>query len=883
MKWNPIPSSDRSGLSDPSTGVQPLSLRMRFFLGIGLILLAFCFICAYVIYRQGRLLLESAAQGKSEIVINAVEASQNYVRDVLRPRLYQVLGHDAFVLEGMSTSFVARSVMDRFNASMPEYQYRRVAIGARNPKSEANEHEVQMIRRFAAHPEERDWRGIIKTGAESHFMHFRPVYFRESCLHCHGAVEDAPKAMLDLYGRDKGFDRKEGDLAGVIAVGISMDVALSELKGKALSVFMSSFFFAALLFLLISSLFNRLVAHDLRKVLDVFKEGLGEELDPGKAGSGDSSAMTGLGAVPKDLAWADELRHFEALHGKDEVEVITLAARSMAEKLRDNRVRLEQNAEMLERTVLERTRELRESEERLRTQVIVRNRELHTLNTLAELTTQSESLSAILPDVMEQTLSLISARGAGLYLFDEDGSQLRLQCSRGADHLVDRLEFDPSICTLIHDAGSDDPLSSLREAACGHISLLDSPGKRPTLNIPLCCRSRVLGVMTFLDVDFREVTPALHELLFSVGRQIGIAVESLQNVGKLLQSKELLQSVFDSITDMVILMDRDFRIRMVNKAYLRRYGLGEADVLGERCNEILLTDVCPFPDCGMRKAFESRQPVLEEVTTATGEIFLIHFYPVADERGEVTSMVRYARDITQQKRVEQHIQNTEKLASVGQLAAGIAHEINNPLGVILCYTDLLKRQLEPNPQASSDVATIEKHTLNCKRIVSDLLKFARGESGSRQLKAINRSIEEAVAMVSHQFSRQDIEIALDLDTELPLLNMDEDKLKQVFVNLLVNAQQAMADKGTIRIRSRFLAESNQIELRFRDSGKGIPPDIQKRIFDPFFSTKDASEGTGLGLSVSYGIVRDHQGEILVESEPGQGTEFTILLPVSEGV
>ncbi|MHC1745129.1 MAG: DUF3365 domain-containing protein [Syntrophobacteraceae bacterium] len=882
MQWNRAASIDQSEPSAPATSAHSLSLRMRFFLGIGLILLGFCLICAYIIYRQGRLLLESAAQSKSEIVINAVEASQNYVRDVLRPRLYQVLGHDAFVLEGMSTSFVARSVMDRFNASMPEYRFRRVAIGARNPASEANENEVQMIRRFAAHPEERDWRGTIKSGGESHFMLFRPVYFRQSCLHCHGDVDDAPKAMLELYGREKGFGRKEGDLAGVIAVGISMDVALSELKGKALSVFMSSFFFAAILFLLISSLFNRLVAHDLRKILNVFKGGLGEETDTGKTGSGEPKAMTGLGAVPTGLAWADELKHFEALHGKDEIEVITQTARGMAEKLRENRVRLEQNAEMLERTVLERTRELRESEERLRSQVIARNRELHTLNTLAELTTQSDRLSAILPDVMEQTLSLISARGAGLYLFDENGSRLHLQCSRSGEDLVGHLDFDPSICTLIHDDGSDDPLTSLREAACGHISLLDGPGKRPTLNIPLCCRGRVLGVMTFLDVDFKEVTPALHELLFSVGRQVGIAVESLQSVGKLLQSKELLQSVFDSITDMVILMDSDFRIRMVNKAYLKRYGLSEEDVLGQACNEIHRADACPFPDCGMRKAFESRQPVLEEVTTTAGEIFLMHFYPVADERGEVISMVRYARDITQQKRIEQHIQSTEKLASLGQLAAGIAHEINNPLGVILCYTDLLKRQLEDNPQASSDVATIEKHTLNCKRIVSDLLKFARGESGSRQLKAINRSIEEAVAMVSHQFSRQDIEITLNLDSELPLLNMDEDKLKQVFVNLLVNAQQAIADKGIIRIQSRFLPESNQIELRFRDNGTGIPPDIQKRIFDPFFSTKDASEGTGLGLSVSYGIVRDHQGEILVGSEPGQWTEFTILLPVSEG-
>jgi PAS domain S-box-containing protein len=663
---------------------------VRFFLGIGLILLGFCLVCAYVIYRQGRMLLESAAHAKSEIVINAVEASQNYVRDVLRPKIYEVLGRDAFVLEAMSTSFVARSVMDRFNASMPEYHFRRVAIGARNPSSEANPHEVRMIQHFARHPEEKDWRGIVQEGGESQFMRFRPVYFRQSCLHCHGAVESAPPALLELYGRERGFGRREGDLAGVIAVGISMDVALSELKGKAFSVFMSSLFGAVLLFLAISSLFNRLVAHDLRGILNIFKEGLGDV----DTGQGESSAHArpadlGLGTVPGDLRWADELRHFEELRGKDEIEVISQAARGMADRLRENQARLRGNFEML-------------------------------------------------------------------------------------------------------------------------------------------------------------------------------------------------QSIFDSITDMVILLDRDFRIRMVNKAYLKRYSLGESDVLGQLCSAMHLADGCPFHSCGMRKALESREPVLEEVRTTAGEIFLMHFYPVVDETGRVVSMVRYARDITQQKRIEEQIRNAEKLASVGQLAAGIAHEINNPLGVILCHTDLLKRQLQSEPQALSDVGTIEKHTLNCKRIVSDLLKFARGESGSMQLKAVNHVIEEAAGMLAHQFSRQGISIDLDLAPDLPLLAMDEERLKQVFVNLLVNARQAMEEGGVMGIASRYLPASRQIELRFRDTGKGIPPEIQKRIFDPFFSTKDSSEGTGIGLSVSYGIVRDHRGEILVQSEPGLWTEFTVLLPVSEG-
>jgi len=499
-------------------------------------------------------------------------------------------------------------------------------------------------------------------------------------------------------------------------------------------------------------------------------------------------------------------------------------------------------------------------------------------------------------------LKLISARGAGLYLIHQDSSTLELICHKNAPGLVERVDFDLTACDLAslpsETADTDTAVShaaSLREAACGHISFFVDEETGKGMNIPLCCRGQVLGVITFAEVDFEDITHEFMELLSSVGRQIGIAVESLQTVRKLLQSKELLQSVFDGITDMVILMDADFRIRMVNKAYLKRYGLSEQDVLGRLCHELHSEDACPYPHCGMKKSHRTGTPVVEEVQSRGGEIFLMHFYPVMNDQGEVESVVRYARDITDQKRIEQHIQKTERLASLGQLSAGIAHEINNPLGVILTYTSLLKRQLEKPAQSPdgdqgprdtdttqclSDVATIEKHALNCKRIVADLLKFARSESTAMQLASLNRAIEEAVKMVSHQFSRKDIEIQLDLSAALPLVNMDSGRMKQVFVNLLMNSQQAIKHKGVIRISTSYLEESRQAQIVFRDNGEGIPPDVLPKVFDPFFTTKEIGEGTGLGLSVSYGIIKDHQGEIQTSSEPGKGTRFLIQLPVT---
>ena len=226
-----------------------------------------------------------------------------------------------------------------------------------------------------------------------------------------------------------------------------------------------------------------------------------------------------------------------------------------------------------------------------------------------------------------------------------------------------------------------------------------------------------------------------------------------------------------------------------------------------------------------------------------------------------------------------HIQHAEKLAALGQLAGGIAHEINNPLGVILCYADLLKGQLADVPQGFKDAATIEKHAVNCQRIVADLLEFARGRETERQPADLNPAIEEVVRMVEPQFRRQHCVIELDLKPGLPLVKIDVNKMKQVYLNLVMNARQAIKDRGVIRIqRGSTCRRPARSTLIFWDNGIGISPEIIDRIFDPFFSTKKTGEGTGLGLSVSYGIVKDHGGDIQVESEPGRWTRFTIELP-----
>jgi signal transduction histidine kinase len=218
---------------------------------------------------------------------------------------------------------------------------------------------------------------------------------------------------------------------------------------------------------------------------------------------------------------------------------------------------------------------------------------------------------------------------------------------------------------------------------------------------------------------------------------------------------------------------------------------------------------------------------------------------------------------------------------LGQLSAGVAHEINNPMGVILGYTQLLLREEPLDSEKHNDLKIIEKHVKNCKAIVEDLLSFARSSKTEEKNHKIHKIIDEVLNFVKQHAEVEHLEIIRRYDDRTPAILMDEKKIKQVFINLIMNASYAVGSNGIIEIRTLYGQTNGCIRVQVSDSGHGISKTDMKRIFDPFFTTKPTGEGTGLGLSVSYGIIKDHGGEITVESEPGQGSTFTVILPVKE--
>jgi len=237
------------------------------------------------------------------------------------------------------------------------------------------------------------------------------------------------------------------------------------------------------------------------------------------------------------------------------------------------------------------------------------------------------------------------------------------------------------------------------------------------------------------------------------------------------------------------------------------------------------------------------------------------------------------KDIEQRRLIEEQIAQADKLASIGQLSAGIAHEINNPMGIILGYTQLLLRNEVPESEKYQDLKTIEKHVRSCKSIVEGLLNFARTSKPKTDLIRIDEAMEDVLNFIQQHASLDNIDVKKDYDPSVPEMQLDEKKIKQVLMNLIMNAKHAIGDEGTLSLSTGFDASDHQVFVEIADTGYGIEKKNLARVFDPFFTTKPTGEGTGLGLSVSYGIIKNHGGDILVKSEVGKGSAFKIVLPV----
>lgn len=348
------------------------------------------------------------------------------------------------------------------------------------------------------------------------------------------------------------------------------------------------------------------------------------------------------------------------------------------------------------------------------------------------------------------------------------------------------------------------------------------------------------------------------------------------------RSQKEWQETFDCITDPISIHDRDFNIIKFNKAFAEYFGLHPSEVINKKCYEVFHWTDTPIINCPHKQTMENARPVTEEILDPKNQkIFQVSTFPYYSPDGDFIGSIHIARDITEEKEKERRLIMSERLATLGQMASSIAHEINNPLASIAgCAEGLLGRlrkgRFEPE-LFENYLKIIEEEISRCKGITSNMLSFVRKTAYEKKGIDINSLLDKTLEIIGFQERLRWIDVIKDYKEGMPAVWGNECELRQVFTIIITNALDAMEDKGTLTITSDL--EDDRVSIKISDTGPGISPEHINRIFDPFFTTKSEKGGTGLGLSIARKIIMDHNGTIDVFSEKGKGTTFKIMLPL----
>ena len=355
------------------------------------------------------------------------------------------------------------------------------------------------------------------------------------------------------------------------------------------------------------------------------------------------------------------------------------------------------------------------------------------------------------------------------------------------------------------------------------------------------------------------------------------------------RSEERYRSLVESCEDAIFTLDAEHRVRAANSCSARFFGLRPSEIEGRPLADLLPDDVAGEQDACVRRVVAGGRSVRSTFVLdvdGRGRRVDASYMPLRVHGGRAAGALCIARDVTEQHELEHHLLQTEKLASLGTLAAGFAHEINNPLAVMLGFSRLALKQAESGSRLHEDLKVIERQGEHCRRIMENLLSIARTEPETSDHADLNRAVAETLHVVGHSLEMAGIETREALAPNLPPVRGDFRQLQQVLLNLINNALAAMPDGGRLDIVTERVA-ADVVEARIADTGCGIAPEDLPHVFEPFFTTKGPGEGTGLGLFVSYGIVTKYGGELLCRSrrtdgvaEPA-GTTLIIRLPVQQ--
>ncbi|HVW07506.1 MAG TPA: ATP-binding protein [Bryobacteraceae bacterium] len=505
-----------------------------------------------------------------------------------------------------------------------------------------------------------------------------------------------------------------------------------------------------------------------------------------------------------------------------------------------------------------------------------------------ELNSDSD-LDPMLQSVADRLMQTLSIRHVAFFLTEDEEWKLRLAMGSGARARGTDDKLDLSFLTWPQKGPYlffERTRYHLDVVARGWPASVRQTISDLDLNYYLPCsvRGRTIAYLGVSRTETGEFLSSVDvELLLTLANYVGIAIENTNLYRSLREKadeyerlKEFSENIVESINVGVLAADLEDRVESWNTQMERLSGIGRTDALGRRLSELFPAALVEQFD---RAQGEMRIQHLDkfQLDSAHGEATVnIAIAPLVSREMEQIGRLVIFDDITARAELERRLVQADKLSSIGLLAAGVAHEVNTPLAVISSYAQMLAKQVSGDEQKSRMLEKISGQTFRASEIVNSLLNFSRTWTSDLAEVRINGVIEETLALLEHQLRKAGVQVKTELCADLDLIRGNQGKLQQVFLNLFLNARDAMEPSGVLRVITR--RGEKGVEVDVIDTGCGIAPEHLGRIYDPFFTTKGVRKGTGLGLSVTYGIIQEHGGAIEAVSKPGEGTCFHLEFP-----
>ncbi len=542
-----------------------------------------------------------------------------------------------------------------------------------------------------------------------------------------------------------------------------------------------------------------------------------------------------------------------------------------------------------------RERRLKREKEQLTRNLRQRVQELTVLYSIGKSVSSLLDLEELLVRIVEAGVYITRAEEGFLLLRDPHANELYLRAAKNLGEQRAqkmRMPIDDSLAGQVIRTGK--PIRLDKAGAGTQLKVITGFLVRAILQVPLMVGNQVIGV---LAVDNQQLERTFSDndqyLLSALADYAAIAIENARLYQQVKQSEARYRDLFDNANDLIFTLDRQFNLLSINKVAPAITGYAQNELIGRPLREVSFSDAWSYVERLFNDVLRGQTvpPFELQIQRRDEEIAVLEVSARLIHDGDGVEAIHcIARNLTERRRLEEQLIRSEKLSAIGQLVAGVAHEVNNPLTSISGYTQLMLRDTSLPPTIREDLQHINTQAERAARIVQNLLMFAREHKPQRMPIDINHVLQSTLTLRAYQLRVDNITVVTDFAPNLPQAVADPHQLQQVFLNLINNAHQALIEcgKGTLTLRTSVEQrigeggrEERCIRVAVSDTGIGIPPRNLNRIFDPFFTTKPIGQGTGLGLSICFGIIQEHHGRIWAESEVGVGTTMYVELPLND--